>query len=275
MGKLSELMKTKVAGIPAIYLVGAFVAILALVAWKMQQTPPEANVPTDPGSTEQDGADIPTADIGGNYDAITGKGTVTTVPQVVESVTPEPDVSTNESWAKGAIEWLVSQNKATAGDAQNAIGKYVAGSQLSYAEGQLRDVAVREKGLPPDSVTQVGHTDDPPARRAFAGASGGHTVLGSNDNTATKLANLYYGASTSSTVGMITKANPKLGAGPYAKGAKLWIPALHPARFFTATRTVRTKASIASKNGITTARLEAYNPGMANVVPVGTKVRVG
>ncbi len=273
MSRLSELMKRKVLGVPMLYLVGAFVAILALVAWKMQQTPPEADTPVDPeADQEQDGAPPLAGGDTSNYDAITGKGTVIVSP--TEPITEPTVVETNETWAKKAIEWLVQSNKASAGAAQTAISKYLAGSQLSYSEGALRDAAVKEKGLPPDTVTQASPTASQPARKAFTGRSGWHTVKNSNDNTAVKLAMLYYGANTSSTTGLITKANSKIGGGPYAIGTRVFIPDLNPVRYFTTTSKIRSKKAIAAANGIPVSRLEKYNPGLANISPVGKKVRV-
>lgn len=265
----SEIAHKKVAGVPVLYLAGAFVAILALVAWKMKPSASEdpADVPdaANPGEEPDNNPD--------GYAGLATNGTVTVVQPTPEK--PEPIVVTNDMWGADAIKLLIGDNKATAGDAQAAISKYLAGDALSFAEGELRDYAVSKKGPPPDYIGTSTVTGSKPAQKQ-GNPPCKHTVKGTNDNGLTELAALYYGRSDLSATGLLAGANgnlPRYGA--YDVGTVVVIPAWHEPRYFTTTSAVRYHSSIASKNGISVAALENMNPNLPNPVAVGVKVRVG
>jgi hypothetical protein len=270
----SELAQRKVAGIPVLYLAGAFVAILAIVAWKMKPSVPDDEVTGDEGTTPDnvptDSGDPDAAD----YSGLVSQGTVTVVQG---TQTPTDAVKqTNEDWERAAITYLVDAKLASPSAAQNAIHKYLEGVNLSYDEGKLKDAAITKLKLPPEPLVQVGTVGTAPAQKQFSNFPGRHTVKGPNDNTASKLAQLYYGNSAADRINTIAAANTKLGPAStsYSPGAVVSIPTWTTPYTMTATKYYNTASKIGSKNGLSAAQVVALNPGMVFPVKVGTKVRI-
>jgi hypothetical protein len=135
-------------GVPVVYLAGAVVAILVIVAYlgsKKNTTGATASTattaPVDP------------------YQTLNSTGTVTTSQPVyyVPANTQNVDttaVQTNADWQKKAVEYLVA-NGSTVGDAQGAIQAYVTGQDMTYAQSNLVNTAVAKFGLPP-TITNIG-----------------------------------------------------------------------------------------------------------------------
>ena len=153
--------KKKVLGVPVLYLIGGFVAILAVLAWRMKATPKTAPA-TDPNATDQS---TPAGTIGGTIGGAVypnmPTGTVITPPP--GSMIPDPSTVPyvdNSTWIRKAVAWLIS-NGENPGTAQTALQHYLAGSDLTYSEGAIRDKAVRQFGLPPDIVDSGGTAPRP------------------------------------------------------------------------------------------------------------------
>lgn len=277
---LSGLMQKKVMGVPVLYLVAGFVIVLALVAWRMK---PGAGVTPDPA--EDTGA---APDAGGGLT----EGGEGAIPPFVANPSPgyggvaipDPNASggtpdDNDKWLRRAVEWLAGQDHATADAATGAIQKYLAGDQLSVAEGQLRDLAIRQFGLPPE-IPQSGGTAAPvtptPTTPKKYIAPGYHTVSGPEDDSYTDMARLFYGRGDNAAVDLIQSFNPTKGhEGPFPVGTRFWIPPYTAPKYITATASVRTSAQIVARNPpLTAAMLKEFNDGMKFPVKAGTKVRV-
>jgi hypothetical protein len=270
MASFQELAQKKVAGIPVLYLAGAFVAILAIVAWKMKPSVKEDPAPDD----ESAAADSDPTDGAGDYSGLATQGTVTVVQGTQQ---PEEAVkATNEDWERSAVDYLVESNLATPSEAQNAINKYLAGSELTFDEGKLKDAAIRKLKLPPEPLATIGTVGTAPAQKQAGALPGKHTVKGSNDNTPTKLAQLYYGYSTSPYVLTIAAANSKLGtaATNYTPGTVVSIPKYYPPRYHKVTSSTRWPSQVAKKNGVSYAQVTALNPSLSTPYKVGASVRV-
>lgn len=282
MPSFKDLAHKKVAGIPVIYLAGAVAIGLAYLAYKMKPaTPAEPETPQDNSGAGEPGSGDGALDGQDPYSGYTTTGTV--VVQPTTTPTPTPVEQTNEKWEKSAIEYLsVTTKTATVGAASTAIRTYLEGGDLSYEQGLLRDKAVAKLGLPPESLAMVGRTANPaapakkPAQKQFTNFPGVHTVKGDNDNTPYRLAYLYYGNVDALHGNKIAAANPNLGPNSvyYSVGTKVKIPTWEIPRYFTATKTTRTAAAVAAKNGISVPVLAALNPGMIFPVNAGQKIRI-
>jgi hypothetical protein len=282
----SELVSKKVAGIPVLYLAGAAVIVLAIVAWRMKPSADFSDAEGDVQGSPEGGSGVPTEG-DDPYAGLETNGTVTVVQQPPAAA--EPVQKTNEDWAKEGAEWAVTGAAQAAGihttgaAARAALNHFLYGEDLSYEEGQIVNAVIREKGQPPEGVGAIGKipTSAPtapsaPAQKQFTNYPGTHTVRGSNDNTFTKLSVLYYGSSYAKNVDLIAASNLGINRDtPIAVGTRIAIPYLTTPKYFTATSAARTASSIASKNGITVNRLNALNPGRVWPVKVGTQIRVG
>ncbi len=268
--KFTELAQKKVAGVPVIYLAGAAVVILAIVAWKMK---PAAEPPVATDEIASDGTSSPSNVQDPSYDGLESNGTVIVAPQQ-----PTPTTATemtNEQWGRLATTWIIDQKLATPGEAQTAIFKYLNGEDLSYAEGQLRDAAVRELKLPPEPLQVLGQTGTAPAKRQGTPPLT-HTVKGNNDNMFGKIATLYYGRGGQAETDLLQFNNTNLGVdGPFPAGTQVKVPKLTPPKYYLTDKTHRTAAAIAAKNGITVQQLDVLTNGIKFPVGVGVRVRVG
>lgn len=276
-----EFAAKKVLGVPVLYLGAAAVTILLIVAWRLKATPDDsdgavsaddATVGTDEGSTAGQLAGMD----GSPYEGFTTNGTVVVQPQTPVATDTEPVIKDNDDWVRAGAEWLVAQKKASGSTAATALTKYVDGENLSFDEGNLVNLAIEEKGQPPDPLGKIGTIGTAPAQKQFNNYPGTHTVKGTNDNTPTKLAALYYGNSDSLHTNKIASAN--LAYGPvsttYNVGTKITIPLYTNPRYYTITKTTTWPSQVAAKNGLSYNQFLALNPGLTAPYKVGSKVRV-
>lgn len=268
------LSSKKVAGIPVLYLAAAAVVVFAVWAWQMKSAPKEDTAEpvaeTDPSVEDDAGA--------ADYSGLNTGGTVTVVqPPATET---ESVKQTNDDWLRAAVSFLVDEKKATPGDAQTAINNYLEGNDLTYEQGLLRDAAITKLGLPPERISVLGTVSaqaSPPAQRQFNNFPGKHTVKGGNDNSASKLAALYYGSGDALRSQLIAAGNASLGTGAgYNVGTVVAIPAWREPSYYTVTKTgPKTATKIAGINGISVTTLQALNPGKGGgPYAIGAKLRV-
>lgn len=274
-----ELARKKVIGIPVIYLAGAFVAILAVVAWKMKPTPaPADTTPVDSGGSAADNAINPT-----DYSGLATQGTVTVV-QSPPTDTPNASITTNQEWVTKGVSWLVSSaagtNRTDGTTALDALNKYINGEDYSYDQRLLINAVISEYGPPPDGAGGGTGGNAPPKTQGAPPIT--HTVTGNSDSSLQELATLYYGAnSLGEKMDLIqaSKNNANIGDGPYAVGTKVYIPVFSPPRYYTTATANMTRAQVAAKNGITEAQLVIFNNGpqfnSRQTFPKGYKLRVG
>lgn len=272
MASFSEIANRKVAGVPVLYLAGAFVAILAIVAWKMKPSVP-ADEPT--GDEATTGENVPDDPNNPDYSGLNTQGTVTVV-QGTQTAEPAAK-ATNEDWERSAVDYLVEAKLATPSEAQSAINKYLAGDALSFDEGKLKDAAIIKLKLPPEPLATLGTVaTTAPAQKQFTQFPGKHTVKGSNDNTTYKLAILYYGNGAVDKRVLISAANPKLGGvyTTYVPGTVVSIPVSRAPQYYKVTASTRWTSQIAKKNGTTPTAITALNPSLSAPYTVGKNVRV-
>jgi len=281
MDKLQALMGRKVLGVPVLYLVGLAVVIFAVIAWRMKATeePTEDSGEAVGEAVGEDvSGDVPPVLVGSPGYSTPGY----TSPIPDPNATPMPD--DNDRWMRRSIEWLAAQGHATADGATIALQKYLAGEQLSVAEGQLRDLAISHFGLPPE-IPSSGGTEVPnppapnpptPAPKKYV-APGFHTVTGASDDSYTDMARLYYGRTDNDSVDLIQSYNVSHGhQGPFPVGTRFWIPKYQAPKFVKATASMRTAQQIIAKNPPLNSvkMLTELNDGMKFPVAVGTRVRV-
>lgn len=275
MANFSEIAHKKVAGVPVLYLAGAGVLVLGIVAWKLKPTTDGA---TD--TTATDDTDTGTAlDSSGNaYDTLNpdGNGTVTVVQQPSTDTTPDTVVKTNDDWVKDGSVWVAANVPgATVTSAYSALNKYITGANRSFDEQTYVDAWAKQNGPPPDGVAEGGTVANKPSKPQITKLPGYHTVTGPADNSYGLLAALYYGHNTQPDYDLIQAANvDKLGnGGPFAVGTKIYVPVYHPPVFYTTTAAMTSK-TVASKNGISVNQLWALNNTTKATWPKGAKVRV-
>lgn len=271
MASFQEVARRKVFGIPLLYIAGAFVIILAIVAYKMKPSTPPADA-TDASATGVDTDGKATDE--SSYAGLATNGTVVVAPQ--QPAAEEATQETNDTWLRAAITEVNKAKIATAGDAQAALSKYLSGDNLSFDEGKIRDYALEHVGIPPEPLYQIGTVSEAPAQKQFSLFPGTHVVKGSNDNTPAKLAQLYYGNSDAAHVNSIVAHNFNLGPATtsYSVGTKVSIPEWTTPRYYTVQKGYQYPTPIAAKNGIQYAQLLGLNPGVTFPVAIGTKVRV-
>jgi hypothetical protein len=155
------------------------------------------------------------------------------------------------------------------------LSRYVEGQDLSYTQGEMRDKAVGHFGLPPEPITP-GSTKDAPGKRQ-GNPPITHTVKGSNDNTYTKLANLYYSRSDSAAIDLLQRDNVnRLGhAGPWPVGTRVTVPKWQSPKYAYARKGMTTLAQFAARNSVTKTAILEMNDGMKFPVKYKTRVRVG
>lgn len=203
----------KVGGIPVVYLIGIAAIILVIVAMRTPK-------PVDPIATPAAPEDIPVDPNVTAYPQLPTEQTpFTTGAAPTNTSAPNTSITTNDEWLQKGVALLISKGN-NPGLSQRALTLYLEGSDLSYSEGALRDIVVREYGIPPTPVA-IGMTDDPPARKQGA-IPRDHVVMGRNDDNVSELAALYYGASTAENMARISSANN--GSAQWAKGDRVNIP---------------------------------------------------
>jgi LysM repeat protein len=102
-------------------------------------------------------------------------------------------------------------------------------------------------------------------------------VKGSNDNTAAKLAVLYYNNGDANHANRITEMNTSYGpvGTTFNVGTVVEIPTYPALNWYTVTGKNKDQYStaLAAKFGLSVAQLQALNPSLTYPVKVGTKVR--
>lgn len=206
----------KIAGVPMLYLLAGFVLILVVLAWTAK--------PKVTASESADGADS-TDNYAPNIqrESVIPPVPVGTVNSIEsgETLTGNSSISTNDEWLSRAVMFLADKGYSP-GTAQLALSTYLDGGELSFDEGKMRDLAIREFGVPPYPVN-VGSTR-PDIARKQGPIPRNHTVKNSNDDTAFELARLYYGRTDATAIKAITDANN--GATTWQVGDTPRIPAL-------------------------------------------------
>lgn len=270
-------LRKKIFGkIPVIYVLGVFILILAIVAYRMK-----ANEPTDatdtPAATDEasDSTDVLAT---GDTDSLATGGTVV-APPASNPVVGNDAISDNQTWLRKAVEFLGSQGVG-AGNAQVAMQAYLNGDNLSNQQGVWRDKAVKQLGLPPEAFnagTTLGKSPAPAKRQGPLPRT--HKVVGPNDNTYAKLAQLYYNSGSAGNVAFIKAANTPNsslgdGNGPFAAGSMVKIPKFVTPVYYKSTSKINTAREIADKNHISVNDLTILNPTLHFPVKSGTRVRV-
>lgn len=254
----NEFAAKKVLGVPVLYVAGAAVIILAIVAYRMKASSAPADTPAE-GAPDAGTTDTTSGD---PYDGFETKGTVIVSPNPV----PNPDqelanqsIQTNQEWLVKATQYLITKNNVTGTTAQSALTKYLDGQDRSYDENALVDAVIKEFGLPPDGTSSSGTVGPKPVAKQFTGA-GTHTVQGSSDNTASSLAALYYGSNAQDRIDLIEAANLSKGAGPWGVGTKISVPEYHVPKYYTTpTSGYLSAKNLAAKQGVSLDKLSALN----------------
>jgi len=253
MEGFKSLLKQRIKGIPVVLIVAVVAAAALYGAIRLK-----------PAASE----DEPVED-----DGLAGDGGDEGQPVFVANQPPQPSTEdTNDKWARRAVEWLAA-NGASLSLASSAITKYINSEDLTFAEGALRDKAVKQFGLPPEglSTSRTGGYKGPAAKQGNPPTS--HTVKGVSDDTFAELGRLYYGLSNWDAVNLIRRANLNV-VEPFPVGTIIRIPLYNDPKYYTATSATRDLYSIARKNGTTPAKVQALNPGRQFPVKAGTRVRV-
>lgn len=268
MDKLRALAAKKVAGIPVIWVVLVVAAILLYGALRMKGTPTEdEELSTDAAATDEEG------------DTTAVQQPVFTAnPVIVQPSAGEAVELTNEVWGRRAIEWLIAPGQGfSLSVATAAIDGYLTGQTLSATEGQARDKAVRQFGLPPEGILTANTATASTGYRGPAARQGNppttHKVRNQNDDQVSELTRLYYGRTDADVTLFLKSANPSL-VWPVKVGQTVTIPQFRRPKYFVATSAVHTLYQIARKNGQTPAEIQALNPGISFPVKRGTRVRV-
>ena len=145
--KLGGILKRKVFGIPVLYIAIVLVGALAIYAWRARSTPAEE--PEAEGDGTIDGVtynDDENADP--SLYPISPTGTVyAQSPQAVED---NVEYFGNDDWLRQAVAFLIEQGE-NPGAAQNALQAYLEGEDMSYAQGLMRDKAIKKFGVPPEN----------------------------------------------------------------------------------------------------------------------------
>jgi LysM repeat protein len=161
MASFGEIANKKVLGVKALYLIGAFVVILAIVAWKMKPgTTGDTTDQTDPSnSTASEDQQSDSSLYSGLGATSTGQlNTGSTDTSGVDAPIPS-----NDSWANDAVKWITQhESGATGTNALRAVSKFMEGADLSITEDKWISDYIKVAGPPPDGVT-VGGVIQPPA----------------------------------------------------------------------------------------------------------------
>lgn len=155
-GGMRGLFGKKIYGVPVVYLLAAFVLILAIVAWKMK---PSATLQEADAVTATDEETDAASPSGSEAFPAPTNGTVIVSP--AQPVVEEAPYEDNDTWTRKAMTFLIKKN-VNPGEAQVALQAYLSGDDLTVEQGKIRDMVVREFGLPPETFT-VGNTAKPPA----------------------------------------------------------------------------------------------------------------
>lgn len=224
-------LSRKVFGVPAVYLAGGFVAILAVLAWRMKPSAQDSTTP-DAASAASDGADLaasgPVLADGTVYPTMpSGSVTGTPAPAETDPELANQSIPTNDAWLVKGVAFLIQKGYGP-GDAQAALQLYLDGSALSYDQGVMRDLVIKEYGIPP-TPPQIGSTAAQPARTQGP-VPRLHVVKNANEDSLAELAMLYYGRNDAFAISAIQKATENAGLGGrtsgFEVGTAIYIPLL-------------------------------------------------
>lgn len=232
----SQIMSRKIAGVPVVYIAGGAVFVLAIIAWRAKSTPaaPEQQQAA-PEDTTADDATPPAV-----YPEMP-KGTVVAASPT-DNADSNTSISSNAEWLKRGVMFLSEKGGESPGEAHLALSAYLDGNQLTYQQGIMRDKVIRELGMPPDPPTPG--TTAPDVGRSQGPLPRAHTVKNVNENSAAKLAMIYYNRSDAFAVSAITSANS--GRSTYNVGDAVQVPIL-PTPVAPAKPAVPTKAPVVNK----------------------------
>lgn len=242
----STLTKTKVAGIPVIYILLVVAAVALFMALRMKR------------STDDE-------------------------PTVEDAVTDEIALPTYEN---PTFEAQNPQGGTTVPDTGDDGDSGVPDVEPPEPAGPVDSGGGDEPSepipapTPTPSPVPAPPPSPPPYKPRKQGTPGNwHTVEGGQDNGPGDLALLYYGVNNADAVNKIAAQNierPRDGAGKWPVGTRLWIPPNNPPRYFKATSTVRSAPDIAAKNSVNGGgpAVKALNPTKNFPVAVGTSVRI-
>lgn len=139
-------LRKKVAGIPVLYLALAAAIVLAVIAYRLNAAP-SSNSAADPNVD-------PSADPSGDGVLFPEPTTGTVIVAPTNPIpTPTDSIDTNDEWLKKSVLFLINERGANPGIAQVALQTYLEGNSLTVEQGKLRDAAVRQFGLPPETFT--------------------------------------------------------------------------------------------------------------------------
>jgi hypothetical protein len=244
-----EFSSKKVFGVPILYLIGAAVAVLVVVAWKMKPSAPDAaeeEVPVDAADVDQETKDP--------YDGFETQGTVTVVQQPAPSTADNANasISNNATWVSRGIQFLGAQHSVPGTTAQAALTKYLADADRSFEEEKYVNMVITELGPPPDLEGGGGSVAGEKLQKQFTTAPGVHSVKNLGDQSYSSLAALYYGRTDADAISLIQAKNPTLGPnGPWPVGTKVNIPVFaQPKVYKVPPGKGETAKVIAAKNGI-------------------------
>jgi hypothetical protein len=274
---IKSLTAKKVGGIPVVWIILGVGVVALYGALKLKPAPAD--------TTATDAADTPdlTGDVDTSQPVFSATPTITQPSGVnTGSVTAVSGPDTDELWKRRAIAYLIPSYGLTV--ATSAITKYLNSEVLTAQEGQARDAAVAQFGIPPESVPGTATTPASPTNIPTTPPYSGpaskqgtpptvHTVKGTSDNTWEELARLYYGSTSGDVLRLLHAYNTSLPSS-WTVGTRVTIPKLTEPKYYRANSAHRNKYDIARVNGTTPAIIEGLNPGKKFPVKVGTRVRV-
>lgn len=212
-GKMSsKLFSRKIAGVPLVYVLAAVALVVAYFAWRAK---PSTSSPAGAAPDATADANIPAPEA---YPQVYTSTADSQSPNAYTPATANASITTNDEWLTRGVAFLIARGY-NPGAAQAALQAYLNGDDISYEQGRMRDEVVREYGIPP-APTNVGNTGAMPAR-IQGPIPRTHSVRSTNEDTAAKLAQLYYGDAGLASV--IAAAND--GRSDYAVGQSVQIPA--------------------------------------------------
>jgi LysM repeat protein len=288
MDKYKEFLNKKVFGVKMLYVALVVVVILGLVAWKMKNAGTGAGADTADTADTADAAagdtgvdDVPTTVTPSDSSQGIGSGGVSTGGVTTDPVyTPPAAQLSNDTWMRMGIDWLIKQG-VPSDQATMALQAYLAGDQLSYDQGQLRERVIAQFGLPPEIPQSGGTANKPTTPKPPPKVTPGtqkpplNFKTTASINTYGEIAQKFYGSTNDRYIDLLQAHNLKLGhAGPFKVGTTVFVPAKSEPHYFTATKTTRTLGAIAAKNGTSIGVIKELNDKTHFPVAVGHKVRV-
>lgn len=264
---LKNILTQKFYGIPVFILA---IAGVAAMVWFLNRGVGSTD------TTEPDGEE--TTDVEGDavgYDVPTFSATESAAI-TEESATV---ASTNKSWFDSAYSWLTASKGYTGTETEAALTAYLNGDALSAQQSTMVNLVISQLGRPPAgpaSPSSVSVDNSPAAKQGTPPTV--HTVRGTRDNSLSALTRLYWGLSSVDARDQLRAANLSLvsdtGLEP---GTKVTIPVRTNPKFVVVKGKINTLPIIAKRAGISQAKIQALNPGMAtaSTLRADTRVQIG